>query len=174
MEFFYAFYFPLFCGAQKQSMGLEIERKFTVDKALWQAQVKPKGLYLKQTYLSTDPEKTIRVRILGDKGFFTVKGKMEGLTRSEYEYEIPKQDASEMIDRFGDTCIEKTRYLIEHEGHTWEVDEFHGANNGLIIAELELESESTTFSKPIWIDEEVSTDARYFNSNLQENPYTLW
>jgi CYTH domain-containing protein len=115
------------------------------------------------------------VRTINDKGFLTVKGINRGATRAEYEYEIPEADVKDMLD---DLCekplIEKNRYKIEHGGVTWEVDEFFGENQGLIVAEVELESEGQSFEKPGWIGEEVTGDPRFFNSNLIKNPYTKW
>lgn len=155
-------------------MHTEIERKFLVDTHLWNQLKKPEGNYLKQCYLSTDPERTVRVRIYGDKGFITIKGKMIHLTRPEYEYEIPVKDASDMIDQLGNQVIEKTRYCIPLNEKTWEVDVFHGENEGLIIAEVELESEVEKVTLPDWVKEEVSTDPKYFNANLQSHPFTQW
>jgi CYTH domain-containing protein len=155
-------------------MNQEIERKFLVNKSLWKKVNKPEGLYLKQTYLSTNPDKTIRVRVLGEKGFITLKGRAKGLIRPEFEYEVPLQDAQQMIDLFGETVIEKTRYEINFENHLWEIDVFDGDNKGLIVAEIELTSETERFEKPDWLSKEVSEDTKYFNSNLQSNPYIHW
>lgn len=155
-------------------MNTEIERKYLVKKELWAASNKPKGLPIKQSYLSTHPDKTIRIRTIGEKALLTIKGRMIGLTRPEYEYEIPLKEAQEMIELFGEKLIEKTRFLINFEGKTWEVDVFEGENEGLIVAEIELESEEEAFESPTWVGQEVSTDIRYFNSNLQDNPFTKW
>ena len=117
----------------------------------------------------------MRVRTIDDKGFLTVKGINVGATRVEYEYEIPASDANEMLD---DLCeqpiIEKHRYKIDDNGLVWEVDEFGGVNQGLIVAEVELDSEAQSFEKPDWIGEEIADDPRYFNSNLIAHPYTQW
>ena len=155
-------------------MGLEIERKYLVDVNCWNKVNKPKGKELKQCYLSTDPEKTIRVRTKGNEGFLTVKGKVKGLSRLEYEYPIPVEDAKDMMVKLGDNPIEKVRYEITVGQHVWEVDVFEGVNQGLIVAEIELSSENETFEIPEWVGKEVSTEAKYFNSNLQEHPYNQW
>lgn len=155
-------------------MALEIERKFLVVAEKWNALEKPQGSYLKQSYISTDPEKTIRIRIIGSEALIGIKGKMKGISRSEYEYKIPMQDAIDMMAEFGEKSIEKTRYLIPYEGKTWEVDVFAGENDGLIIAEIELESENEAFNKPAWLDKEVTTDSRYLNVLLQEKPFSKW
>jgi len=155
-------------------MPVEIERKFLVDKIKWGQVDKPIGLDCKQTYLNTDPNKTIRVRVLGEKGYLTIKGKMKGLTRAEYEYEIPLEEANEMISLFGEKVLEKTRCLINYKGKIWEVDVFAGDNEGLIVAEIELGHEEEPFTKPEWVTEEVSTDPRYLNVNLQEKPFSDW
>ena len=155
-------------------MAIEIERKFLVKKELWEAVDKPMGLVCKQTYLHKEIDKTIRVRVLGDKGFVTFKGKTIGFSKPEFEYEIPLQDANEMISMFGQKLIDKVRYLIPIDGHTWEVDVFFGDNAGLIVAEIELKSEQEIFSVPEWVDKEVTGDLRYSNSSLQGNPYCNW
>ncbi len=155
-------------------MAVEIERKFLVHPQLWQDLSKPEGLYCLQTYLLKDEAKTVRVRILGNKGFITLKGKTVGFSKPEFEYEIPAKEAKEMIKIFGDVLIEKTRYLFPQGKYTWEVDVFEGDNKGLIVAEIELKSELDKFDKPEWIAKEVTGDYRYSNSNLQGNPYKNW
>jgi CYTH domain-containing protein len=157
-------------------MALEIERKFLVDPALWNALSKPVPNYLIQGYLHSEPGKTIRVRATSDKGFITIKGKSsaDGLSRSEFEYEIPKYEALELLSKFTDKTIEKNRYEIEFGGNVWEVDVFEGANAGLVVAEIELENTEQSFKKPDWVREEVTSDFRYFNSALIENPYKSW
>jgi CYTH domain-containing protein len=151
----------------------EIERKFLVAGEDWRA-LAP-GTRYRQGYLSTVKERTVRVRTIDDKGFLTVKGISVGATRSEYEYEIPVADADEMLD---DLCeqpiIEKNRYKIPLGDVTWEVDEFLGVNDGLIVAEVELQSEDQSFPKPDWIGEEVTDDPRYFNANLIARPFSTW
>lgn len=155
-------------------MGLEIERKFLVDKGKWDQTPKHSGTFYRQGYISVDPLKTIRVRLGGDKAFFTIKGMNTGMVRSEYEYTIPVADAVQLLNEFGVAELTKTRYLFPYQGHTWEVDEFHGANAGLIVAEIELRSEEEAFARPEWVAEEVTNDARYYNANLCTHPYTAW
>jgi len=155
-------------------MGKEIERKFLVNKNIEEALKKAESNYCSQSYLSTDENKVVRVRVLGKKGFLTIKSKVEGISRHEFEYEIPIEDAKQMIELFGENVIEKTRYLIPYNKHVWEVDIFEGKNKGLIIAEIELNAENESFSTPNWIDKEVTGDIRYYNSNLQNNPYLSW
>jgi adenylate cyclase len=157
-------------------MALEIERKFLVDHAQWTALIKPEPNYLIQGYLHSEPGKTIRVRATNDKGFITIKGKSsaDGLSRSEFEYEIPKQEALELLSKFTEKTIEKNRYEIEFGGNVWEVDVFEGANVGLIVAEIELQSAEQYFTKPDWVRAEVTSDFRYFNSALIESPFNSW
>jgi adenylate cyclase len=155
-------------------VGTEIERKFLIEKDLWYALKKPHGTLFQQAYLVNEPEKVIRIRITDSSGFLTIKGPSLHATRSEYEFPIPKKDAVQIMDQFTKIRIDKTRYKIEFEGKMWEVDEFWGSNEGLIIAEIELKSEDEPFSKPSWIGEEVTDDHRYYNSYLSEHPYTSW
>jgi len=154
-------------------LAKEIERKFLVAGEDWRALAR--GTRYRQGYLSTVKERTVRVRTIDDKGFLTIKGITVGATRSEYEYEIPAADADEMLD---DLCeqpiIEKNRYEIPLAGVTWEVDEFLGVNDGLIVAEVELQSEDQSFPKPDWIGEEVTDDPKYFNANLIARPFSTW
>ncbi len=154
-------------------MGKEIERKFLVMGDSWRAL--GDGILYRQGYLSTVKERTVRVRTINDKAYLTVKGVTQGIARVEYEYEIPLSDANEMLDELCERpLIEKTRYTISAGDHTWEVDEFAGENLGLILAEVELESEEQTVDLPEWIGTEVSDDPRYYNANLIANPYTRW
>jgi len=128
-----------------------------------------------QGYLSTLKERTVRVRTFDKKGFLTVKGVTTGISRAEYEYEIPFKDAGEMLDTLCERpLIEKRRYRVKHEGMIWEVDVFLGDNEGLVLAEVELENETQQLSLPRWIGDEVSQDPRYFNANLVKNPFTKW
>jgi Uncharacterized protein conserved in bacteria len=154
-------------------MGQEIERKFLVNSDKFKQLAK--GIHYRQGYMSRTDKGVVRVRIAGDKGYLTIKGKKSGISRLEYEYEIPVADAVEMLDKL---CmkpdIEKYRYHVGFDGFTWEVDEFLGANAGLVVAEIELPEEDTPFTKPDWIGAEVSHDARYFNSNLIKHPYSEW
>jgi CYTH domain-containing protein len=147
---------------------MEIERKFLVDHSLWEQIEKPKPKRIVQAYLVNTPEKTVRVRIKGVKGFLTIKGATKGITRSEFEYEIPLHDAQDLIDQFAEKVIEKERFEIPMGKHLWEVDVFHGKLEGLILAEIELQSEDEEFEIPVWVLEEVSHDPEYFNSKLIE------
>lgn len=154
-------------------MAKEIERKFLVKGDSWRGP--GSGKRYRQGYLSTVKERTVRVRIAGEQGFITVKGISVGATRSEYEYEIPTADANEMLDRLCERpLIEKTRYRIPFGGLTWEVDEFEGDNRGLVTAEVELQHETQTVALPDWIGQEVTSDPRYFNSNLVAHPFSKW
>lgn len=155
-------------------MGVEIERKFLVKIADWEKLQKPKPLYLKQAYIAEQHLKVVRVRIKDEQGLLTIKGKSEGIKRLEFEYEIPLADAQSLINNLGGPVIEKDRYEINHKGFIWEVDVFHGDNDGLIVAEIELSSENIEFELPNWIATEVSDDPKYYNSNLQLNPYKNW
>ncbi|MBQ4205829.1 MAG: CYTH domain-containing protein [Bacteroidales bacterium] len=157
-------------------MAQEIERKFLVAgdyKSEAYAAVR-----ITQGYLSRVPERVVRVRIKGDKGFITIKGTTNdtGLSRFEWEKEIPLADAQSLLKLAEPGVIDKTRHLIKNTDgkHTWEVDEFHGDNEGLIMAEIELESESDLFDKPSWLGKEVTGDKRYYNAYLSEKPYRLW
>ena len=153
-------------------MALEIEKKFLVKKGVW---CQEQGTKYRQGYLNSAKERTVRVRTIGDKGYLTVKGIARGAVRVEYEYEIPATEAEAMLN---DLCekplIEKMRYKIEHQGVVWEIDEFCGENQGLIVAEVELASEDQKFVKPEWIGEEVTGDPKYFNANLIHRPYGKW
>ena len=155
-------------------MGLEIERKFLVA-----GDFRPfanKATRIIQGYLSSVPERTVRVRIKDDKGFLTVKGtsSKSGTTRFEWEKEIPVGEAQELIAICESGVIDKTRYIVEAGRHIYEIDEFHGDNQGLIVAEIELASEDETFAKPQWLGKEVTGDTRYYNSMLMKNPYRNW
>lgn len=155
-------------------MGREIERKYLVNKNKWQLLDKPQGQLYRQGYLLTDPYKTIRVRQTEDKGFLTIKGLTIGATRSEYEYEIPLDEAKELLDQFSIAELSKIRYKISLDGKIWEVDEFLGENIGLIIAEIELSSEDEVFNIPEWLEKEVTSEEKYYNSNLTIDPYKNW
>ena len=152
-------------------MGKEIERKFRVIKDTWRNE---KGTRYCQGYLNSAKERNVRVRTIEDKAYLTIKGIAIGASRMEFEYEIPLQDADELLEICEKPLIEKTRYKVQEGGFVWEVDEFFRDNQGLIVAEVELESEDQEFPKPDWVGEEVTGDPRYFNSNLIKNPYTNW
>ena len=154
-------------------MGIEIEKKFLLIGDAWKTLAE--GTTYSQGYLSSVKERTVRVRIVDDKGFMTVKGVSIGATRMEFEYEIPFDDAHTLLDELCEKpIIQKDRYKIEFGGFIWEVDEFFGENEGLIVAEIELENEDQEFEKPEWVGEEVTGDSRYFNSNLIKVPYGRW
>lgn len=155
-------------------MAKEIERKFLVDLTQWAKADKPKGINYCQGYLYSDKKKSIRVRSTETAGFVTIKGKPSGITRLEYEYEIPLQEANELLENFADVVIAKLRYKVPFEGKVWEVDEFLGDNAGLVTAEIELLNEQESFKLPPWITEEVSDDERYYNANLAVNPFKNW
>lgn len=154
-------------------MAKEIERKFLTASEDWKENI-TRAITIKQGYLNSEPSRTVRIRIAGEQGFLTIKGRSTGYTRAEFEYEIPLTDALEMIGLCEQPVIEKTRYLVTEHGKTWEVDVFTGANEGLTVAEIELESESEEFILPTWVGEEVSADPRYFNSSLIRNPFGSW
>lgn len=154
-------------------MGKEIERKFLLVGDEWKALAK--GTHYRQGYLNSAKERTVRIRTIDDKAFLTVKGITVGATRAEYEYEIPYADCTAMLDSLAEKpIIEKRRYKIPYGGLIWEVDEFLGVNEGLVVAEVELTSEDQAFEKPVWVGAEVTGDPRYFNSNLVRNPYSTW
>ena len=155
-------------------MGQEIERKYLVDHIKWQQIDKPSGQLYRQGYLLTDPNKTIRVRQTTDKGFLTIKGLSIGAIRPEYEYEIPFDEAKELLDNFSISELSKIRYKIIFDNKVWEVDEFLDGNIGLIIAEIELTSEAESFNMPTWVDKEVTGQEKYYNSNLSIDPYKNW
>ncbi|MBE0661497.1 MAG: CYTH domain-containing protein [Bacteroidales bacterium] len=155
-------------------MAQEIERKFLV-----KGEFKPfsqKQTRITQGYLSSVPERTVRVRIKGDKGFITIKGigSASGASRYEWEKEIPVAEVDELLKICEPGVIDKTRYLVKAGKHTFEVDEFYGENQGLVVAEVELESEEENFERPDWLGEEVTGDVRYFNSMLMKEPYSKW
>ena len=155
-------------------MANEIERKFLVDsefKKLSTAETK-----IVQGYLSSVPERTVRIRIKGDKGYITIKGigNESGATRYEWEDEISVADATELLSICEPGVIDKTRFLVKHGEHTFEVDEFYGENEGLIVAEVELDSEEEEFDRPDWLGAEVTGEAKYYNSMLMKNPFIAW
>jgi CYTH domain-containing protein len=154
-------------------MGIEIERKYLIASDDWRGLAE--GIDYRQGYLSTVKERTVRVRTIGDRGFLTIKGISIGASRVEYEYEIPADDTHEMLDELCERpLIEKKRYRIPVAHLIWEIDEFFGENQGLILAEVELISEDQPIDLPEWIGEEVTGDPRYFNSSLVARPYSTW
>ncbi|MFN3860213.1 MAG: CYTH domain-containing protein [Roseateles sp.] len=154
-------------------MGIEIERKFLVAGDGWRAQA-GSATRFSQGYLSRDPARTVRVRVAGQQGFLTIKGATSGAARAEFEYAIPLADAQQLLALSDGPVVDKIRHLCVVDGMTWEVDEFLGANAGLVVAEIELQSEDQPFTRPAWLGAEVTGDARYVNANLAVHPYTSW
>lgn len=153
-------------------MNIEIERKFLLLNNLWKSEAI--GVHYKQAYLNEKGDNTIRVRIEGNHAKLTIKSKATNISRMEFEYDIPMEDAEKLFLIAKTPAVEKYRYKIEYAGNIWEVDEFLGDNEGLVIAEIELKSENQPFQKPSWIGMEVSGDKRYTNANLARNPYKNW
>jgi adenylate cyclase len=155
-------------------MGTEIERKFLLKSDDWRNEV-TESTRLVQGYLLRGDKSAVRVRIKDDVAELNIKHTQDGINRLEYEYEIPVADAREILDEVAQKpLIDKTRHHVVHDGHLWEIDEFHGANEGLIVAEIELVRADEPFGKPAWLGQEVSLDQRYYNSNLSKLPYTQW
>jgi adenylate cyclase len=152
-------------------MATEIERKFLVNGTQWRNAT---GTRIQQGYLNRDKARTVRVRVRADQAFLTVKGLNQGASRAEFEYEIPLADAKELLKLSDGPIIEKTRYVVVHEGSQWEVDEFEGDNSGLVVAEIELQSQDEPFNRPPWLGREVTDDNRYYNSSLASHPYRDW
>lgn len=153
-------------------MNLEIERKFLLKNDSWKKN--SVGILYKQAYLNEKGDNTIRVRVEGDKAKLTIKSKAKNISRMEFEYDIPMEDAEQLFTIAKTETVEKYRHKIMYEGHCWEVDEFVGKNSGLVVAEIELKSEDEPFEKPEWIGEEVSNDKRYTNASLARTPYEMW
>jgi adenylate cyclase len=153
-------------------VGVEIERKFLVLRDVWPA-ASPSTLY-RQGYLSQEHGRTVRVRRAGERAFLTIKGQSRGLVRPEFEYEIPIADVDDLLALCIQPLIEKRRHVVLHEGHTWEVDDFLGANTGLLVAEIELDDPAASFARPPWVGDEVTDDPRYLNSNLVSHPFSMW
>ena len=154
-------------------MAIEIERKFLVNPDLWKPE--DEGTLYRQGYLSSEKQRVVRVRVVGSEAFLTVKGISENVTRLEFEYPVPRNDAEIILDRLCERpLIEKARYKQRVGDKMWEIDVFHGENDGLIVAEIELSLENETFEHPPWLGKEVSGDPRYFNSNLLKNPFKNW
>ena len=157
---------------KETAMGKEIERKYLVRGDAWKAL--GTGTLYRQGYLNSQKERVVRARTMGERAALTIKGITVGATRLEFEYDIPLDDAQQLLELCEQPLIEKTRTKVDHAGLTWEIDEFHGVNEGLTVAECELEAEDQQIDKPEWIGEEVTGDPRYFNSNLIANPFTTW
>lgn len=158
-------------------MGVEIERKFLVSDDSWRTAVSERFI-ITQGYLSRDPARTVRIRRKGDEAFLTIKGLPQGSVGTpevpEFEYPIPVSDADKMLAQCLPGAISKTRHIVMHDGMRWEVDVFHGDNDGLIMAEIELQSATQPFSKPAWAGQDVTGDQRYSNAQLSQNPYKTW
>jgi len=153
-------------------MGMEIERKFLVTDDSWRSGAK--GVPYAQGYLSRGKGNTVRVRIAGEEAFLTIKGPVVGISRPEFEYPIPVEEARDILPLCEGPLIEKTRFKIFAENHLWEIDEFHGDNEGLIVAEVELSIPEETVILPPWIGREVTGENRYYNSNLTLHPFRAW
>lgn len=153
-------------------MGIEIERKFLVVGDAWRGAA-TRARRMRQGYLARSPV-SVRVRVDAEEARINLKSAEAGMTRAEYDYPLPLVDAEELLDRYCGALIEKTRWYVPHAGQEWEVDEFHGANQGLVVAELELESESAAFARPAWLGQEVTDDPRYYNVALAAQPWTRW
>lgn len=155
-------------------MGVEIERKFLLANDNWRAQVS-KSSRLSQGYLARGEDSAIRVRVKGEQAELNIKKAFDGINRMEFEYAIPIEDARQLIEKVAlRPLIDKTRHIVVHEGHTWEIDEFYGENAGLVMAEIELAHEDESFARPDWLGKEVSDDKRYYNSNLSTHPFSQW
>jgi CYTH domain-containing protein len=152
-------------------MGVEIERKFLVKGSDWKTNA---GTVIGQGYLNREKNRTVRVRIAGDQAFLTIKGPSVGASRLEFEYAIPNSDGLELLSLCEGAPISKTRHVVIYGGMKWEIDEFHGANDGLVVAEIELDAEDQEYARPSWIGREVTDDPRYFNSNLIDHPFSEW
>ena len=155
-------------------MAQEIEKKFLVAGEFKESA--KKATRITQGYFSSVPERTVRVRVKGEKGYITVKGigNDSGASRFEWEKEIPVEDVRDLLKICEPGVIDKTRYLVDCDGHTFEVDEFYGDNEGLVVAEVELSDENEAFTRPSWLGEEVTGDKKYYNSMLMKNPYKNW
>jgi len=153
-------------------MHMEFERKYLVGDDSWRAEAGD-GQRCRQGYLVSDPEKTVRIRIIGEEAFLTIKGATRGIGRPEFEYEIPVDDAEKLLQYCGG-LIEKTRYFIPYSGKVWELDVFAGENEGLVLAEIELPEDSRPVELPPWAGREVTDDRRYYNACLAERPYSAW
>ena len=154
-------------------MNTEIERKFLVLNQSWKTTARP--VQCRQGYISTEPAQTVRIRTVGAEGFLTIKGISTGAARAEFEYPLPYEDAQYLLNHLClKPLIEKTRWHYDYKGHLWEIDEFSGENEGLIVAEIELTSEAEIFERPDWLGKEVTGDPRYYNASLVIKPYKKW
>lgn len=154
-------------------MALEIERKFLLINEDWK-HVVSKEYKIEQAYLSSSKESTVRIRISNEKAYLTIKGLNQGAIRQEFEYEVPFEEAKEMIKLCEGRSISKTRYHVKVDKHLWEIDVFDNENEGLLVAEIELQHEDEEFSRPSWLGQEVTYDIRYYNLSLMKNPFKTW
>jgi len=155
-------------------MGTEIERKFLLKSDAWRDEVELSNR-MTQGYLARSPDSTVRIRVTGENAELNIKSTQDGIHRLEYEYPMPLVDAEELLKHVAlRPLIDKVRHVVRRGDHEWEIDEFRGENEGLIVAEIELSFADEAFEKPVWVGEEVSQDLRYYNSNLSERPYTTW
>lgn len=155
-------------------MGVEIERKYLVNKNTWDEVIKDNRHFIKQGYILNNPDKIIRIRLTDDKGYINIKGLSTGASRPEFEYQIPEEDAKELLANFCASGTTKIRNKVLYKGKLWEVDEFLEDNEGLIIAEIELTSDDEPFDLPEWIAKEVTGEEKYYNSNLSVHPFKKW
>ena len=153
-------------------MAVEIERRFRVNGDAWRGLAE--GVRYRQGYLSVEKERTVRVRVVGDQAWLTLKGQISDISRHEFEYTIPVAEAQTIMDAMCPMVVDKLRYRIEMGGFVWEVDEFFGENEGLVVAEVELGSEDEAFERPDFLGKEVTGDRRYYNSSLRIRPYSQW
>ena len=153
--------------------GIEIERRFLLKNDAWKA-VAGTPCLMSQGYLSVEKERIIRLRIIGNRAWLTLKGYISDVSRSEFEYEIPVADAQTMMDTMCPFCLEKHRYEVSYQGFVFEIDEYFGDNAPLIVAELELPAEDTPFPRPDWLGEEITSDGRFTNAYLSKHPYSQW
>ena len=154
-------------------MPTEHERKFLLKNDSWKRGAE--GILCRQGYIAEGQQVVVRVRVMGENGFLTVKERIPGISRSEYEYSIPREDAEAMLDDMSvGVVIEKQRYRLTHAGHVWEIDEFYGVNLGLVVAEIELPAADTPFVRPSWLGAKVTGDPRYYNANLAYYPFSTW
>lgn len=155
-------------------MSQEIERKFLVIADTWKGQVR-QSVRCRQGYLCGNETSSIRIRVCEEDARLNIKSATLGITRDEFDYPVPLADALRMLERLCDgPLIEKTRHIVDHAGHVWEIDVFEGENRGLVVAEVELSSENESFEMPDWVGGEVSHDARYYNTSLVRHPYSRW
>lgn len=155
-------------------MPVEIEHKYLVDKAKWQEVQADNSVEMTQAYMVSEANKTIRVRTADKLAFLTIKGKTQGASRAEFEYEIPVNEANELIEQFCTKTVKKRRFYVAFKGKTWEIDVFSDKNEGLIVAEVELDSEMERYEKPDWVTIEVTSDFKYTNSQLAKHPFCDW